>query len=190
MAHPFHHALSSAKKWGGEPEDYLLLHQFMDQSKAVEADFRHRAALHHSFGIHMLEQHFGPVITISTGRTVPVRFIGEQHVIQDLGRIPTLSDWTRCIRPEPWMGRAASASRGRSLRACPCLRRIMTMFAAYLRLHLPVDASWRAVVRAAASRLAPHSRRDASKRQARRDFYRTMIAHHTKAQSLVREYRL
>jgi hypothetical protein len=37
---------------------------------------------------------------------------------------------------------------------------------------------------------APHSRRDASKRQARRDFYRTMIAHHTKAQSLVREYRL
>ena len=105
MAHPYHHALSSAKKWGGEPEDYLLLHQFMDQSKAAEADFRHRAALHHSFGIHMLEQHFGPVITISTGRTVPVRFIGEQHVIQDLGRIPTLSDWTRCIRPEPWMGR-------------------------------------------------------------------------------------
>jgi len=64
------------------------------------------------------------------------------------------------------------------------------MFAAYLRLHLPVDASWRAIVRAAASRLAPHSYRDASKRQARRDFYRTMIAHHTKAQSLVREYRL
>ena len=63
------------------------------------------------------------------------------------------------------------------------------MFAAYLRLHLPVDASWRAVVRAAASRLAPHSRRD-SKRQARRDFYRTMLEHHTKAQTLVRVYRL
>ena len=62
MAHPFHHALSSAKKWGGGPEDYLLLHQYMDQSKAAEADFRHRAILHHSFGIFMLEQHFGPVI--------------------------------------------------------------------------------------------------------------------------------
>ena len=61
--------------------------------------------LHHSLGIFMLEQHFGPVIQISTGRTVPVRFIGEQHVIEDLGRIPTLADWTRCIRPEPWMGR-------------------------------------------------------------------------------------
>ena len=44
MAHPFHHALSSAKKWGGAPEDYLLLHQYMDQSKAADADFRHRAA--------------------------------------------------------------------------------------------------------------------------------------------------
>jgi hypothetical protein len=105
MAHPFHHALSSAKKWGGGPEEYLLLHQYMDQSKAAEADFRHRAALHHSLGIFMLEQHFGPVIQISTGRTVPVRFIGEQHVVEDLGRIPTLADWTRCIRPEPWMGR-------------------------------------------------------------------------------------
>jgi hypothetical protein len=91
MAHPFHHALSSAKKWGGGPEEYLLLHQYMDQSKAAEADFRHRAALHHSLGIFMLEQHFGPVIQISTGRTVPVRFIGEQHVVEDLGRIPTLA---------------------------------------------------------------------------------------------------
>jgi hypothetical protein len=105
MAHPFHHALSSAKQWGGGPEDYLLLHQYIDQSKAAEADFRHRAMLHHAYGIHMLEQHFGPVIQISTGRTVPVRFIGEQHIIEDLGRIPTLADWTRCIRPEPWMGR-------------------------------------------------------------------------------------
>jgi hypothetical protein len=64
------------------------------------------------------------------------------------------------------------------------------MFATYLRLHLPVDANWRAAVRAAASRLAPHARHDASKRQARRDFYRTMIEQHTKAQTLVRVYRL
>ena len=81
MAHPFHHAVSSAKQWGGSPDDYLLLHQWMDQSKAADAGFRHRALLHHSFGIFMLEQHFGPVIEISTGRAVPVRFIAEQHVI-------------------------------------------------------------------------------------------------------------
>jgi len=27
MGHCYHHALSSVKKWGGVPEDYLPLHQ-------------------------------------------------------------------------------------------------------------------------------------------------------------------
>ena len=52
------------------------------------------------------ERFFGPAITISTGRVVPVRLIGEQHVREDLGFIPSFADWVRCIRPEPWMGRA------------------------------------------------------------------------------------
>ncbi len=38
----------------------------------------------------MLEKFFGPVLTISSGRQVPVRFIGEQHVREDLGFIPQL----------------------------------------------------------------------------------------------------
>jgi len=54
----------------------------------------------------MLERFFGPTLTISTGRVVPVRFVGEQHVREDLGFIPSFGDWVRCIRPEPWMGRA------------------------------------------------------------------------------------
>src|SRR3546814_1495091 len=49
---------------------------------------------------------FGATITASTGRVVPVRLIGEQHVREDLGFIPSFADWVRCIRPEPWMGRA------------------------------------------------------------------------------------
>ncbi|MDR6773329.1 hypothetical protein J2Y49_004081 [Azospirillum sp. BE72] len=54
---------------------------------------------HHAEGIFLLE-------TLSTGRVVPVRLIGEQHVREDLGFIPGFADWVRCIRPEPWMGRA------------------------------------------------------------------------------------
>ena len=65
------------------------------------ADFRHRALRHHSEGIYMLESIFG--ITILTGRIVPVRFIGEQHVLEDLGRIPTVADWLGKIQPESWM---------------------------------------------------------------------------------------
>ena len=78
----------------------------IDEFKAITADFRHRALRHHAEGIFMPERFFGPTITISTGRVVPVRLIGEQHVREDLGFIPSFADWVRCIRPEPWMGRA------------------------------------------------------------------------------------
>ncbi len=107
MGHPFHHALSSVRKWGGTAEDYLPLHQWFDEpSKLITADFRHRALRHHAQGIFELERTWGTTLAISTGRVVPVRLIGEQHVIEDLGFIPSFADWVRCIRPEPWMGRA------------------------------------------------------------------------------------
>jgi hypothetical protein len=106
MGHPYHHALSSVRKWGGTAEDYLPLHQWFDKSKAITADFRHRALRHHAEGIFMAERFFGTTITISTGRVVPVRLIGEQHVREDLGFTPSFVDWVRGIRPEPWMGRA------------------------------------------------------------------------------------
>ena len=51
----------------------------------------------------MLEKIFGTTITLSTGRVLPVRFVGEQHVLEDLGRIPTVQDWLLKIQPESWM---------------------------------------------------------------------------------------
>ena len=102
----YHHALSSVRKWGGVAEDYLALHQWFDLSKEITADFRHRALRHHAQGIFELERTFGAAITISTGRVVPVRLIGEQHVREGLGFIPSFAEWVRCVRPAPWMGRA------------------------------------------------------------------------------------
>jgi Domain of unknown function (DUF6915) len=55
----------------------------------------------------MAETIFGSTITLSTGRVIPVRWIGEQHVREDFGFIPSFADWVKAIRPEPWMGRAA-----------------------------------------------------------------------------------
>jgi hypothetical protein len=103
MAHAYHHAVSSSRKFGGDPDEYLKYHDWLDQSKSHMADFRHRALRHHSEGIFMLEALFGSTLTLSTGRILPVRFIGEQHVIEDLGRIPTVADWLAKIHPEPWM---------------------------------------------------------------------------------------
>jgi hypothetical protein len=103
--HPYHHAQSSARKYGGQPEDYLAIHTWFDESKSMMADFRHRALRHHAEGIFLAERIFGVTITTSTGREVPVRFIGEQHVKEDLGWIPTMQDWFKNIRPAPWMGK-------------------------------------------------------------------------------------
>ncbi|NNM76369.1 hypothetical protein HJG53_05565 [Sphingomonas sp. ID1715] len=103
MAHCYYHALSSVRKWGGPVDDYLPLHQWFDQSKAILADPRHRALRHHTEGIFMLESMFGATIVNADGRTVPVRLVGEQHVREDLGFIPSFADWARLISSAAWM---------------------------------------------------------------------------------------
>ena len=103
MAHPLKHAQRSAKRFGGKPEDYLPIHDWFDETKALLADFRHRALRHHAEGIFLCEKIFGVSITNSDGKEIPVRYIGEQHVKEDLGRIPTAQDWLIRIMPERWM---------------------------------------------------------------------------------------
>lgn len=104
MAHPYHHAESSARKFGDKPEDYQAIHDWFDETKSHMADFRHRALRHHSLGIFWAEEKFGTTILNSAGKQIPVRLIGEQHVREDFGgKIPTVSDWLIGIAPQQWM---------------------------------------------------------------------------------------
>ena len=110
MAHPYHHSPSSVKKWGGAVADYQPVHDWFDHSKRIITDFRHRALRHHAEGIFMAETILGSTIALPSGRNVPVVWIGEQHVREDLGFMPSFADWVKAIRPEPWMGRALRLS--------------------------------------------------------------------------------
>jgi hypothetical protein len=101
---PFIHSDLSAKKFGGKPEDYSDIHNFMDMSKMCHADVRHRAILHNTFGCYIAEMVFGETRTNSEGKVYSVRDIAEQHVLDDLGQIPTLSQWLEKMPIEPWMG--------------------------------------------------------------------------------------
>jgi len=104
MAHSFHHAQSSAKRFGGVPDDYQAIHDWFDCTKAYESTFRHRALRHHSQGIFEAEHEFGVTILNSDGKQIPVRMIGEQHVKEDFnGFIPTVHDWLKGIPQERWM---------------------------------------------------------------------------------------
>lgn len=101
--HPYHHSMSSVKKFGGGASDYLSIHNWFDESKRSMADYRHRALRHHAEGIFECEQRFGVFIINSDGKEVPTRFIGEQHVKEDLGWIPSMKDWFLNIKAEKWM---------------------------------------------------------------------------------------
>ncbi|MEI4263826.1 DUF6915 family protein [Roseovarius sp. D0-M9] len=104
MAHPLHHSASSARRFGGVTNDYQAIHNWFDASKEHMAYFTHRALRHHTQGIFEAERVFGPSVTNSAGRVIPVRWIGEQHVKEDCrGRIPSLCDWLGRIKPEGWM---------------------------------------------------------------------------------------
>ena len=100
---PLIHAKLSVKKYGGHVDDYMPIHEFIDSSKAGVADVRHRAMLHSSWGIFLVEKFFGSYLTNSEGKMYSVRDIAEEHVLQDLGTIPTMQDWIQEIPLKPWM---------------------------------------------------------------------------------------
>lgn len=100
---PYIHSKNSVKKYGGKVEDYQPLHDFFDSSKAHVPDIRHRGLLHSSFGIFLLERVFGTTITNSDGKVISVRDIGEDHVIEDMGFIPTVDKWLGNMTIQEWM---------------------------------------------------------------------------------------
>ena len=106
MTHPHFHAESSVKLWGGTVDDYMPIHDWLDATKEMYADFRHRALRHHAQGIFEAERIFGKILVNADGRTVPVRYVAEQRIKEDCGgRIPSVSDWLSQIKPAVWMSR-------------------------------------------------------------------------------------
>jgi hypothetical protein len=101
---PHIHAKNSVKKHGGVLEDYLPIHDFIDSSKVAVPDMRHRAMLHSAWGIYLVERVFGTLITNSEGKRVSTRDLAEEHVIDDIGFIPTMQDYLQHMTLEPWMG--------------------------------------------------------------------------------------
>jgi len=106
MANAYIHSKSSARKFGGIPEDYLSIHIKMDCSKAYFPSNAHRALTHHSFWIHeVMVPLFGYVMENSDGKKISVKDICEQHVLEDFGMrfIPTAQDYIENMEFKDWM---------------------------------------------------------------------------------------
>lgn len=113
----YYHAVNSAKKFGGKPEDYVSIHNWFDQTKAAFPSMQHRAILHNAFGCQLASQVFGETITNNDGTKVPVRLIAEQHILEDLGFIPSIQDYLHDLPIKDWMvgGRKKLLSKNKKL---------------------------------------------------------------------------
>lgn len=105
MAKAHVHAASSARRFGGDPEEYLAIHLFLDSSKGTIADNRHRALTHNAWFLReVLPRAFGDTFINSVGRTVSVIDVGEQHVLEDYnGFIPSAQDFLEEVPMRDWM---------------------------------------------------------------------------------------
>lgn len=99
------HAQSAARKWGGTPEDYLPIEEFIDSSKQVIGDVRHRSLYHHTLGVFLCERIFGKTLTVGR-KQIPVRLIAERHILEDLGWLPSPADYIDGMPIKTWMSGA------------------------------------------------------------------------------------
>jgi hypothetical protein len=99
----YKHAEISVHKRGGKIEDYYEIHDFMDCTKELCSDNRHRI-LHNLWGIRrVIVPIFGATIRNSDGKVVNVKDLCEQdHILPDYGNkfIPTLADFANAIKNE------------------------------------------------------------------------------------------
>ena len=102
---PVEHAKSSASRHGGRWEDYIQIHQWFDCTKQYTGDWTHRMLRHHAAGIEWCIDVFGHSIHVDGIGDIPTKVIAEQHLNEDCGFIPTVSDWTGILseHPRDWM---------------------------------------------------------------------------------------
>lgn len=112
---PYLHSRIHAKKFGGKPEDYEDIDDFIDSSKSACSDVRHRAILHSAWGCFVVERVFGRVRQNSEGRTYSPRDIAEEHILQDLGFIPTMEQYLNNMQICDWMSGTLKKSKNRKI---------------------------------------------------------------------------
>lgn len=83
---PYQHAVSSAVIFGGQWNDYVSIHEFIDSTKVACSDIRHRMILHSvDLG--------GALARMAFPHCDQVDQIVSQHVFEDVGESRTLSSW-------------------------------------------------------------------------------------------------
>ena len=94
------HCQISVKRWGGVESDYLEIHNFIDHTKNLCADARHRILHTHWAVNNIVIPIFGHSLVNPEGKRVDVKDMCERdHLLVDYQNkfIPTLSDFVEAI---------------------------------------------------------------------------------------------
>ncbi len=109
MAIPYIHAMASAKRYGGVPDDYQDIHDLLDSSKAAFPTNAHRILTHNSwFLVTILPKVFGHRRQNSEGKWYNVKDVGEYHVLEDyrMKFIPSVQDYLEDMGVPDWVNNA------------------------------------------------------------------------------------
>ncbi len=88
---PWWHAKLTARSRGADWQDDLSIHEFVDSAKTACPDLRHRVVLHNGdLGVALTE--------IAFPERADCAHIVCDHVRQDLGSVPALTDWMTTAR--------------------------------------------------------------------------------------------
>ena len=116
---PLQHARITAHRYGGEWQDWIALHDWIDRSKMIFPSMQHRMFLHSDFGEWLTLQIHGESITARDGTVIATRTLFRDHQVEDMGRIVPLAEWLREIDAEYWKRRRPPPRRLESIREAP-----------------------------------------------------------------------
>lgn len=87
----------------------MPIQEFIDSSKKIIGDVRHRSIYHHTEGVWLVQRIFGVTLDVPKGDRivkVPTRLIAERHIQEDLGWLPSPADYIKGMPVERWMSGA------------------------------------------------------------------------------------
>ncbi len=102
---PLQHARITAHRYGGEWQDWIAIHDWIDRSKMIFPSMQHRMFLHSDFGEWLAIRVHGESISAEDGAVVSTRDLFRDHQVEDLGRVVTLEEWLCEVDADYWTRR-------------------------------------------------------------------------------------
>ncbi|HEU0176659.1 MAG TPA: hypothetical protein VFV58_20520 [Blastocatellia bacterium] len=102
---PLQHARITGRRYGGEWQDWIEIHDWIDRSKVIFPSMQHRMFLHSDFGEWLAIRVYDEAIRSKSGAVTPTRDLFRDHQVEDLGRVVTLAEWLHEIDADYWTRR-------------------------------------------------------------------------------------